>query len=338
MKRLRLFSFLTTLALALALLTGCGGAAPRESAKNASGAAYSMPSAPTAAAADSSNGFYYEAETADVPRAPDAQNRTGSNLPENVKLIYTADISLESTEFDAAQAGLSELTASLGGYFERSELNNYSRYRTAWYVVRVPAENFDAFCSAVGGLGQVNSLNRSAQDVSEAYYDTESRLVTQRTKLERLQALLAQAEEMEDIITLESAISDTELYIESLTGSLRKYDALVGYSTVNVSLSEVYKLTEVEEPVIGFGAKLASAFKTGCSRFVDGLQDLLLGFAYGWVGWLIFIAVVVVVIVVVRRLVRRKRRKDAEAKQAYEQRLAQRRAEAQAQDGEKKDE
>ena len=336
----RRISLLLALLLVLALLAGCGGSAPMENAKSAAGAAYSMPSTPAAAPAamaDSANGFYYteDAEVAEAPSAPDAQSRTGSGLPENVKLIYTADISLESTEFDAAQAGLNALVASLGGYFERSELNNYSRYRSAWYVVRVPAENFDAFCASVGGLGQVNSINRSAQDVSEAYYDTESRLTTQRTKLERLQALLAQAEDMEDIITLESAISDTELYIENLTGTLRHYDSLVGYSTVNLSLSEVYKLTETEEPAIGFGAKLAAAFRSGFSRFVDGLQDLLLGLARGWVGWLIFIAVVLIAFFVIRGAVRRKRVRDAQARQDYEARKAQRRAESAEQ---KKDE
>ena len=336
----RKVSILMALLLALALLTGCGGSSAAKSASTPS-MAPSAAAGSSMAAMDSANGFSYATEEAELSTAPAAKTGSGfdtrANLPENVKLIYTADISLESSEFDAAQAGLNELVASMGGWFERSELNNYARYRSAWYVVRVPAEQFDAFCGAVGTLGQVNSLNRSAQDVSEAYYDTESRLLTQRTKLERLQALLAQAEEMEDIITLESAISETELYIENLTGSLRRYDSLVGYSTVNLSLSEVYKLTEVEEPVIGFGAKLAAAFKTGCSRFVDGLEDLLLGFAYGWVGWLIFIAVVVVVVVVARKLIRRKRAKDAEAKAAYEARLEARRAEAQREAEEKKE-
>jgi uncharacterized membrane protein (DUF2068 family) len=181
-------------------------------------------------------------------------------------------------------------------------------------VVRLPSENFEAFCSAVGGLAQINSLSRSAEDVSEYYYDMESRLATQQTKLERLQALLKQAEDMEDIITLESAISDTELTIENLTGSLRKYDSLVSYATVNISLSEVYKLTEVEEPAIGFGAKLAQAFRSGATGFVNGMQRFLLSVARGWVGWLIFIILVVVVILVVRKI---KRRREAKYAAAY---------------------
>ena len=237
--------------------------------------------------------------------------KTGSNLPANVKLIYRANIDMESTEFDAALSGLNDLVESLGGYYENSELNNYSSYRHGYYVVRLPSENFDAFCSAVGGLAQINTISRSAEDVSEYYYDLESRLATQRTKLDRLQTLLEQATEMEDIISLEHTISDTELYIENLTGSLRKYDSLVGYATVNITLSEVYKLTEVEEPVIGFGAKLAQAFRSGSSRFAEGVQNFLLAIASGWIGWLVFIIIVVAALIVVRKIRRRRQAKYA---------------------------
>lgn len=299
--------------LLVTLLCGCGASSyPAGNAKSDSASSGSAP------AYYADNGWAMEAATeAEMPvPAPDytsggTAQKTGSNLPENVKLIYRANIDMESTEFDKALEGLNELVESLGGYYENSELNNYSSYRRGYYVVRVPAENFDAFCSAVGGLAQINSLSRSAEDVSEHYYDLESRLATQRTKLERLQALLKQATEMEDIITIESAISDTELTIENLTGSLRKYDSLVGYSTISINLSEVYKLTEVEEPVIGFGAKMGQAFRTGATRFVDGFQRFLLGVARGWIGWLIFIAIVVAALLVVRKIRRRRNERRA---------------------------
>ena len=310
-------SILLALALMLGLLCGCGNAK--------SEAAYDMAAAGEAnyyATAESKavydSGWVQtapaEAPSAPMPAPENRETQTGSNLPANVKLIYRANIELESTEFDTAVSGLNELVSKMGGYFEQSELNNYEgRYRHGYYTVRVPAENFDAFCEGVGSLCKLNNISRSAEDVSEAYYDLESRLATQQTKLERLQSLLKKADVMEDIIELESAISDTELTIEQLTGSLRKYDSLVGYSTVSIYLSEVYKLTVVEEPAIGFGAKLAAAFKSGTSRFVDNLGDFVIGFARGWVGWLIFLAIVAVIVLLVRRGVRRGRARRGES-------------------------
>ena len=291
--------------LLVTLFSGCGAGMSKS-------ASYSpaMEDRATASSASGGTGWYVN-ETADAPAAEPKEASTGSSLPANTKLIYRANIDMESTEFDEAMKGLDELVGRLGGYYESSELNNYANYRRAYFTVRLPAENFERFCTAVGEISQVNNLSRSAEDVSEYYYDTESRLVTQQTKLARLQDLLRKAEEMEDIITLESAISETELVIEQLTGTLRKYDSLVSYATVSISLSEVYKLSTVEEPAIGFGAKLAQAFRSGANGFVNGLQRFLLSIARGWIGWLVFIIIVVVVLLIVRKIIRKRRARYA---------------------------
>ena len=271
--------------------------------KNTSSAAPSMPMpAPDI-------GFDYAMPEETVYDSVSSAGSTGttvsSTLPENVKMIYRGYLYLESTGFDAAVSGLEALVAEMGGYFESSELNNYSPYRTAYYVVRVPSAQYQPFCGRVGQLAQVNSQRHTTENVSEAYYDTESRLITQRTKLERLQELLAKADVMEDIITLESAIAETELQIERLTGTLRKYDALVDYATVEINLEEVYELTEQEQPVIGFGAKLVEAFKTGTNNFVDDLERFALRFARNWISRTISLVFWIVVIVVVVRLLRK---------------------------------
>lgn len=302
---------LLTVLLLVGLLCGCGAAS-----KAANGAYYDTAPGASEEWSEAPNLGYSTGSDLDYGADDGAGTypetlSSGFSFAENVKIIRRAEIELESTEFDAAAAGLEAAAAEASGYFERSELNNYSRYRQGYYTVRVPAERFQSFCDAVSALCQVNSISRSAEDVSEVYYDTEARLTTQQTKLERLQELLAQAESMEDIIKLESEISETELAIESLTGSLRKYDSLVGFATVNVTLSEVYKLSEIEEPAIGFGAKLGEAFRRGCTGFVDGVQSLLLAIARGWVGWLIFLVIAAVAAILVTRSVRRSRARRA---------------------------
>lgn len=70
----------------------------------------------------------------------------------------------------------------------------------------------------MGTLCHVTWQDDSAENISEQYYDTQSRLETAQIKLARLQELLKKAENMEDIITIESAISETEYEIERLSG------------------------------------------------------------------------------------------------------------------------
>ena len=140
--------------------------------------------------------------------------------------------------------------------------------------------------------------------MTEAYYDTEGRLKTQQIKLERLQELLSRAEAMEDIITIESAISETEYQIESLSGTLRRYDALVDFATVSVNLQEVYKLSSVEEAPDSFSARMGSAFTAGWAAFAAGMENLAVGLAYSWM-WLLVLAVIAVVVI---RVIRGKKR------------------------------
>ena len=312
-------TLILALLLMLSVLAGCGASKNADSAEMEM---YSLTTAPAEApqAMDMvyGGGYNYKAKAESANGAAIAEEQkaapdAGTGLPANVKLIYRANIELESTAFDSAVEALQKLTADCGGYYENSGLNNYGSYRYANYTLRIPAEQFRYFCDTVSSIGeegelfQVNSINHSAEDVSEAYYDVESRLATQKTKLERLQSLLKKADKMEDIISLESAISETELAIEQLTGSLRRYDSLVGYSTITISLSEVFQLSETEEPAIGFGSKLLAAFRTGCRRFVWNLEDFLLSFARGWIGWLIFLAIAAVVIVLIVRGIRKRR-------------------------------
>ena len=223
--------------------------------------------------------------------------------------LQTREQELETTAFDETAERLASLTAELGGYFESSSVDNRSGdYRWAEYTVRVPSGQYQTFLDQTGELCNVLWSNATQEDVSEAYYDTEGRLRTQQIKLERLQSLLEQAENMEDIITIESAISETEQQIDDLSGTLQHYDALVDYAAVHLTLYEVYQLSDETQAPGGFGQRLGAAFTGGLRSFGDVLEGLVLAAAYGWV-WLVLLAAAAAVAV---RQVRRRRRRDAQ--------------------------
>ena len=227
--------------------------------------------------------------------APTATSTAGD------KIIYTAELIVETTNFDSAAQALSQATEALSGYYESQRTTSSGPYRSANYTVRIPAEHFQEFLGQVGQICHVLDSSQNADDDSEAYYDIEARLTTQRTKLERLQALLGQAEDMTDIITIESAISETELEIERLTGSLRDYDSRIQYATVTISLSEVARLSNTEEPAVTFGARLGNAFLSACRGFVDFLENLAVFLARSWIILLILAGGTAAAVVILRR-------------------------------------
>ena len=243
---------------------------------------------------------------ADTNGYDDEGRDSGGGVLENQKIIYTGDINLETTEFDEAVKALASLAEAKGGYLESSTVGGGSRgYRWADYTVRVPSAQFQGFLDQAGELAHVTWRNTNLENITETYYDTAGRLKTQQIKLERLQKLLAQAENMEDIITIESAISETEWNIEDLSGTLRHYDALVDFATITVSLQEVYKYSDTEELPENFGDRLGSALSRGWHSFVDGMADFTVALAYNWM-WIILWAVIIAAAVTVVRKVRRR--------------------------------
>ena len=295
----RSIAILLTLMLLLSL-SACGGSASRNAA---SGSTAFYGAASDTATAESA---YWDAEmpmeSKQAASDGDTADSTRANIPESAKMIYRANLELETTEYEKAQSDIVTLTNQLGGYFEEQSSNNYSSgYRSASYTVRVPATQFDTFLHQIGELCRVRYQTQSAENVSERYYDMESRLETAKIKLDRLQELLSRAEAMEDIITLESAISETEYQIESLSGELRHYDALIDYSTIYVTLQEVYKVSEEDNAPLTFGQRVANAFRRGMRDFGDFMEDLAEALAYSWLTILVIAVIIVAVVKLARR-------------------------------------
>lgn len=294
MKVKRLAALLLAILL-LAVVTGCGA--------GSSGATTNDMAKPEAGYADeagrvespSADGFV------DYSDSLNSAVSNGSNLPSDAKLIYTGELTLQTTDMGAAVQGLLALINSYGGYIESQEIYHQSTYKDAYYTVRVPGVNFGAFINSISesDVCTVTYQNTTTENVGEAYADIENRLETLRIKLDRLQELLAKAESMEDIITIESSISEVEYQIELYSGEKNHYDSLINFSTVHISLCEVRSTAASVDPTLS--ERLSSGFKRGLSDFAEGFEDFLVWLVSNVIGVSIVIVIAVVVIVLVRR-------------------------------------
>lgn len=300
------FGSLFLAGLLMCSLTACGGSAGGGNGSSGSTAASESMSM---GAAD-----YYAEDSADMAEAPMGPNpgagladggTNGSAVYDSSKLILRGSITAEATDFDAALSAIEQQVGKAGGYIESSSTSGSVGYRWANLVARVPQEQFENTFDAVGENCHVTESSRSTENVSAAYYDAESRRTALETKRERLLALLEKAESMEDIITLESALSDVQYEIESLSGTLRDYDRLISFSTVEIYLSEVRDLSVIQEED-SFLSDLKTAAVTGTRGLVEFVQSVILAVVYGW--WLLLI-LAVAALLVYRRIRRRKQEK-----------------------------
>ena len=233
----------------------------------------------------------------------DNDTTASAQFRENTKIIYTAYMQLQSTDFDETCKTLQNMTFGYGGYIEKQNLNNGSYYssknvrlRNASFTVRVPSEKFSEFLSGVSEKCHVVSVSQSSEDIGEQYFNTEQRLETLKNKHDRLEELLIKAEKMADIISLENALSDTEYEINRLTSTLNRYDSLVGFSTINIELAEVERtdLAVTEDP--GFFERLGKSFAKGMADFGETLDDLAMWVSYNIAGIIIFVIIILVLI------------------------------------------
>ena len=234
----------------------------------------------------------------------------------NMKLIYRANLSLQTTDFDETEAQIKAMAENYGGYIQDSWFNTggyYSagNYKEGQFTVRVPAEHYKEFVNAVGDSCHVTSISENIEDVGLEYYETEARLETLRTKEKRLQELLAEASGLSDIIQLENALSDTEYQIDMYTSQLNCYDSLVGYSTVSITLSQVEKPQDPIKQDNSFGARLKRAFENGWDNFVWDIESFVIDLSYSIFGIITFAVIVVAAFFIIRAIVRKVKKNKA---------------------------
>ncbi len=227
----------------------------------------------------------------------EAESRDAAHT-DSAKIIYTANLSLESKDYDSTVAALNTALSDADGYMESSsESTDNGSSRNLSLTLRVPQDNYQSFLTAAAQAGNLVYKSEQADDVTSQYIDLEARISNLTAQRTRLQELQASAETLSDLLDIESSLSDVQYQLESYQSQLDWYAQQVECCTVYVSLEEVKEYTPVEE---NFAARLAASFRNGWTNFVAGLQQLVVWVILVW-PLLLVLAVLAVGILLWRR-------------------------------------
>lgn len=228
-------------------------------------------------------------------------NSSGNQYSGNRKLIRNFTLDVEALEFESFVSNLKAEVNSVGGYIESSNISgnsyNYTSNRVAGFTCRIPSEKVDEFINTVGGLGNVTYSYEDTTDVTLTYVDTEARIKSLQTEYDRLLELLAEAESIDSIIVLEQRITEVRYQLESYKSQLRTYDNLVDYSTVNISIYEVKRITAPEQETVW--ERISSDFSDNIYDIWVGAEDFFVWFVANipyFVIWAIIIAIIAFVL------------------------------------------
>ncbi len=316
---------IAALALALLLtvsLIGCG-AATEQNAKYDSAYSYSVEreamEAPMEMAMDMDASGYADYDLYNKTEAP-AEAKPQNDVAQR-KIIRNANLGYETKEYDDFIAKLTQCIAVHNGYVESSESSGNglysSRSRSAYLVARIPADEYDNFMTDAGTLGTQTYKSENANDVTMNYVDTESHIRALQSEYDALLEILDKAESLDDVLALQSRISEVNYQMDSYKSQIRKYDDLIAYCTVRISVSEVIRETKVEKAMT-FGERISSGLSDTFYDIGVGASDFAVWFVTNLPYLIIWAIIIVAVVLIIRAIVKKsKKKKNEKAMKQY---------------------
>jgi len=320
-----LFAFILMLAL-----TACGGS---KSSSADSGRMEKNMDAPVGAAADEAVDFgdYESAGYSYDEAAPEEAAEAGEiETPEEVgegenagqkqssrKLITTVNIDAETDDVEALTKRIEQKVVSLGGYIEASNVYSNSRYngdmsKSASITARVPADRLDGFLNDVDGNANITGRSTNTEDVTLHYADTEAHERALTLEQQSLEKMMGMAETVEDVMAIQSQLTDVRYRLDSIRSQLRTYDNDINYSTVHMSIMETEKFTVTEKETVL--DRIRNGFVDNLLEVMDAVAEFLIWFITHIPAIIVFVAIVFAIVMIIKGLISSGKGKGKKAK------------------------
>lgn len=257
------------LGTALTIFTACG-------AKNTVGEAVTDGYMQEAVAAPGE--YMGEAVYEEASYASKAANIFGPDMEGEAKIIRNIYMDMEVKEIESGISDIKEEVKSYAGYIESFEEGNLSMEdgKYAYFHVRIPTKDIETFITGLKLLGNVTHSSENSQNITSTYYDTQGRKKSLEAERERVLVLLEKAENIEDILAIESKLSDLNYQIEDYERSLKTYDNQVEYTSVQINISQVIDYTKTTQTI---GERIVDEFIRTWTGIKEFCVDVLVSIA-----------------------------------------------------------
>jgi hypothetical protein len=185
--------------------------------------------------------------------------------PSGAMLIRNGQATVQVTRLDDAVAKLRQTAAQLGGFVANTSiLGGKDEHRTASLEIRVPSAQFDAVITALGGLGKVETVSASVQDVGDEYVDLGARVANARHMEARLVEMLARRTgKLSDALTVEQELRRVREEVERYDARLKWLERRTALSSIQIALHEPTSVLDQRGP-----SPIAEAFAEAWTRAV----------------------------------------------------------------------
>ena len=149
-------------------------------------------------------------------------------------IIRTVNMSIVVDQIQAAIDDISELADDMGGWVVSTDR---SRKHDGSVSIRVPAADLDAAIESLRALAKdVQTEITTSQDVTDEYYDLQSRLKNQQATEAALIRLLDRAENVQHALEVQRELTNVQENVERLLGRIKLLEQTSAFSLITVSL------------------------------------------------------------------------------------------------------
>jgi hypothetical protein len=189
----------------------------------------------------------------------------GSTLPDagGAMLIRNGRATVQVTRLDDAVTRLRQTAAQLGGFVANTAIvGGKEEHRSATLEIRVPSGQFDAVVTALGGLGKVESVSATVQDVGDEYVDLRARAANARHMEARLVEMLARRTgKLSEALTVEQELRRVREEVERYDARLNWLERRTALSSLEIALHEPMSVLDQRGP-----SPIAEAFAEAWRR------------------------------------------------------------------------
>jgi hypothetical protein len=138
----------------------------------------------------------------------------------------------------------------------------------------VPPAEFRTVLKKLAGLGDRLSQSQTAEDVTTQVVDTRSRIATQTRSVARVRTLLAKANNLGEVVQIESELAKREADLESLEAQLARLTDITELATIEVTFVGPAAVVVNDETDLGFLTGLRGGWDTFVQIVLVGLTVL----------------------------------------------------------------
>jgi hypothetical protein len=205
-------------------------------------------------------------------------------------VISTGTVSLTSPDAAKARLEVQQVVDRFRGTVAEEETvtDDGGEVEMARLVLRVPSDSFDEAMQALEGIGDLQSTTSGSEDVTTQVIDNEARIRAQTKSLERVEALLARAEDLQEIVAIETQLTRRQAELDSLKAQQAWLTDQTSLATISVHIEKAPGDDEGDEAG-GFLGGLADGWR-GLVAVLSGAATAF-GFLLPFAGALLLVGV-----------------------------------------------